>query len=468
MSLESALTVAMSGIRASSLQLELTASNISNASVEGYSRKSAVTTSATLGSVAGGTEVSGFTRSENKALFTTLTTATTNAGLRATQNEYQQRVQDILGTSNGDDPKISQYVTSFVNSWTQLQSTPESLVSQRQVVQNAINMSDEVQRLAAEVEAADRECYADINSSLSDLNAYLVQIRDLNERISVANNSKLSPGNLQDQRDQLVLKVAEFTGLTILERPFGQVALFTSTGYQLVDGSSLRSFIYDGTDITSSANPGLSLNTAMIGGRLEALTNFRATTTPVSTDPGTSVIQKLRDQLDTIADAFLTNATTATSGELSFASAYESVAATGTELNTDFFVGVDRTTFAVNASLIDGTASVKSSASSNVVDALLDATRVFSADGLSVTGGAYTSLVTTSLTSFQQAATNLSTLSETAESSRAYLEEKHANETAVNVDNELVSLVNFQNAYSASAHAMSVIKELFQKLEALL
>lgn len=465
MSLESALSVSLSGITTASTQLELTASNISNASTTGYTKKTAVVAPSVLGTIGGGSQVSGFTRSTNAALFKTLTAATSNASKLSTQNDYLQQVQDILGTSGSDDPNLSKYVTNFVTSWTELSASPESLVCQQQVVQDATNVVDEVTRLSSEIENLDRQCYTQIDSTLSDMNSYLTQIQDINSKISMTLNSGLSAGNLEDERDQLILKVAGITDVTVLQRGNGQVALYTASGYQLVDGSSLRTFSYDGTDVTSTDNTALSLNTALSGGSLEALVNFRSTTSPVSTDGATSVIQKLRSQLDTVVSAFTSTTTTATSGADTFESAYESIAATGTELDSGFFTGNTRTTFAVNAALLDGSATVKPGVSSAVTTALLDSSRAFAADGLSTTGSSYSSFITSIFANSQQAATNVSTLNDNAKSTRSYLEEKFTNETAVNVDDELVNLVTFQNAYAASAHVMSVINSLFAKLE---
>jgi len=468
MSLESALTVSLSGLKAASTQLELTASNISNSSVAGYTKKAAVLTSATLGTVGGGTEVAGFTRAENVALFKTLTSSTTNTGLRSKQDDYLQQVQELLGTSDGDNPTLSADITAFVNAWTQFASTPESLVSKSQVVQDGVNLTDEVRRLSQKVETLDRQCYSEVNSTLADLNSYLAQIRDLNSKISQAVTSNFSPGDLEDQRDQLVLKVATITGVTVLERNFGQIALYTATGYQLVDGGSARTLSYDGTNVTDVSNATLSLNNALSGGSLQALVDFRATAVPVSTDPATNIIQKLRDQLDTVVDAFTDVVTTATSGEATFAGAYNSAATTGTELDNSFFVGTNRTNFYVNPDLLDGSAQVKQAASSGVTDALLDSTRTFTPYGLNALSVSYATYVTSSFTTFQQASSNISTLSESATASNKYLQEKYSNETAVNVDDELIKLTTFQNAYAASAHAMSVVKDLFVKLEGLL
>lgn len=580
MSLFSTLSVSFSGLQATSTQLQLTSNNVANAGQEGYTRKEAILTSASLGNIGGGVKVLGFVRAENATLFTTLTKATTSASMRATQDDYLQQVQTLLGTASSDNPVLSDAIVQFTNAWTQFAAQPESLISERQVIQAGINFTDEMHRISGAVEALDRQCYNDVNSTLGELNNYLLQAQDINYKIAQATNTGQSTGDLEDRRDRVVLSISELTGLTVLQRNFGQIALYTSTGYQLLDGASVREFVYDGTDVTSSANPGLSLNTALAGGKIEALVNFRATTTPPSTDPATSVIQKLRSQLDEVADAFTNLVTTATSGEVTFASAYDAATAStdavaahrtltgalrfdaltagatgngisitlaagtnagtyqititdgtttenvdnvnigagpydwtammtavntlpstlvsaavngaGTldpagltlgvpytlyggadegspdELDSGFFTGTDRTSIAVNAALLDGTSTVKGASSGAVVDALLDSTRAFSADGLTLTNASYGSLVTSMMSGFQQSANSVSYLSNTAETQKEYLSQKLTNETNVNIDTEMVNLVTLQQTYTASARVMSVVRDLFGVLESLM
>lgn len=470
MSLFSTLSVSQSGLSAASTQLQVTANNVSNAGRDGFTRKSAILSSASLGEVGGGVQVTGFARASNDTLYKTLTKATSNAGLRTTQDDYLQRVQDIWGTSSSDNPTISANVAAFVNSWTSYAASPESTVAERQVLQNATNLTDEIKRISEEVESLDRDCYKDINATLEDLNSYLVQIRDLNQKISQAVTDNQSPGDLQDSRDQLVLKISEITSCTILERDNGQIAVYTATGYQLVDGTSARSFSYDGTDVTADSNPGLSLNTAIVGGKLEGLLNFRDTSAAAaaSTEPGTGVIRKLRDQLDAITNAFLTTVTTATSGADTFAAAYNNATTGAGELAANFFTGTNRTNIAVNAALIAGTSTLKAACGNAVVTSLMDSTRVFSASGLSTTGSNYATLVTASITGFQQAASNISTLKASAETQHDYLEQRITNETNVNVDTEMINLVTLQNVYSANARVLSVVQDLFGVLQSLL
>lgn len=575
MSLFSSIGVSLSGLQAVSAQLQIASSNISNSGTTGYTRKTAVITTASLGTDgSGGVQVSGFSRATDATLFTTLTKATSESSLRSTQDDYLQQVQTLLGTADSDNPNLLQDVTDFTNAWSALEAEPESLVAQTNVVQTGQNLTSEVQSISEDVESLNRQCQTDIQSTVSDLNSYLTQISDLNIKIAQAQNSNQSSGDLEDERDQLVLDVAGITGVTVLQRSQGQIALYTSSGYQLVDSGSARTLTFDGTDVTSESNPGLSLNNALGGGKLEALIDFCADSSPAdpSSDSATNVIQKLRDQLDSIVSAFTSLTTTATDGTSSFATAYTgnasatikngltftaigagtdsnditvtfdndpdplhagaytatitdastgvsetydnltntgagtndvwsnlataianrpstlvTTSASGTE-NLDpttmtlpssvtlsggaepFFTGTNRTDFSVNASLVDGTASLNTSTVGETTSALLDSTRRFvdSSSGLKLTGCSYSTLVSGILTGFQQAANNISNLSDTATSTQEYLSTKLTNETSVNVDTEMVNLVTLQNTYAASAHCISVINELMQTLQNIL
>jgi len=467
-SLSSILSIASSGLSAVSTQLEVTSSNVTNASVEGYTRKTAVLSSANLGEVGGGVKVTGFTRDSDDALFSSLSKATSDASYRSKQDEYMQNVMDILGTSSSDNPELSTNITSFVNAWTALESEPESSIAQQQVIEAGSTLADTVKSTSSSVESLDRQCATEIRSSLTDLNSYLTQIQDLNTKIGSATaTGGTAAADLQDKRDQLVLKVADFTNVNVMERDNGRIALYTTSGYQLLDGNSVASLSYDGADVVSDSSPSVSLNSTLTGGSIQALVDFRDTSSNAadSTVSGVGVVQKMRDQLDLIADAFLSTTTTATSGEDTFASAYNSGTTATGELASDFFTGTDRTDFAVNSGLLDSSLSVKTDSISAVVDAMLDSTRVFSTSGLSETGSSYATIVSASLTDFQQAANSISSANDTATSMQSYLNEKYTNETNVTVDDEMVNLVTFQNIYSANARILSAVQDMFTVLE---
>lgn len=460
MTLFSSINVALTGLRTVTGQMQLVADNISNANNPGFTKKSATLQSVQLGDQPGGTQIIGYTRATDMGTTRALRDSTTDSALYSTQKGYLDDVQNILGNDTST-PTLSTVITKFTTAWSEMAAEPESIVQQRAVVQAGKNLADTVTGIATKVEELDRQVQDDINSMLSKLNTELQKVALLNTQIASGTTLNQPVGNLEDERDQIILEIASITNINVMERDRGQISIATKSGYMLLDVSNYKSFSYDGTNVTASGQP-LSLNGILTGGSLQAAVDFRANSSPAaaSDEPAQEVIRKLRSQLDAIATAF----TATTSGM--FAATYNAAtpALTG-ELNTAFFTGTDRTTFAVDTGLVAGTSRVKQSAAKDVVDMFNDGDETFTAQGLSLTNASYTDLGIQILVNFQQSANNVSQLSEIAGSQQRVLKERLANSTGVNTDNELVSLTTLQNSYNASAKVISVINNLFDTLD---
>lgn len=464
MSLFSALSSSLSGLSAVTTQMQIVSKNISNATTDGYSQQSVTLQSVSLGSEGGGVKITGYTRAHDDALFKTLCTSLSNEGYTTTRDDYLQDVVtalDMNGTNSGD-PALSSAMSGFVSAWSELEASPEDAIAQQNVVQAASTLVNDVQDAYQKVDALDHQVKNDIDDSLTGLDSKLQQIADLNGKIATAYNAGLSASDLEDQRDQLVQSVASTVQITTLERSQGQIALYTTGGYALVDGITAQSFSYDGVDVTAESDPSTSLNNVLIGGSLKAAVDFRATTSgSVSTDAGTNVIQKLRSQLDSIINAL----TTSDAGPPeTFAYAYNNATGQAGEASS-IFTGTSISDFAVNATLLNGTETVKIASATAVTDVLNDDSRDFSADGIHVTNASYTSYVASILTGFQAGASAASTAASTATSQREYLSETLANETGVDSDSETLKLTTLQNAYAACAKVLSVIQDMFDVLQ---
>lgn len=471
MSLFSALSSSLSGLSSVTTQMQIVSKNISNATTSGYSQQGVTLESASLGGDGGGVKITGYTRAHDDALFKTLCTSLSNEGYTTTRDDYLQTVMTDLdmNSTNSEDPALSSAMSGFTSAWSELEASPESAIAQQAVVQAGSTLVNALQSAYQKVDALDTHVKTDINASLSDLNSDLKQIADLNSKIATAANAGLSTSDLQDQRDQLVQKVASTTQITTLERSQGQIAVYTTGGYALVDGTAAQTFSYNGTNVTAASDPAVSLNNVLVGGSLQAAVDFRATTTgSVSTDAGTNVIQKLRSQLNSIISAM----TTSDAGPPeTFAYAYNNAAvSTDPSLNeaTTFFVGTGISDFAVNPNLIDGTQTIKRSSADVVTEALDDDTRSLSADGISTTNTTYSAYVSSILTGFQEAASSVSTAATTATSQREYLSETLSNETGVDTDSETLKLTSLQNAYAACAKVLAVLQNMFDTLQNIL
>ncbi|MDP9128419.1 MAG: flagellar hook-associated protein FlgK [Pseudomonadota bacterium] len=459
MTLASALSTALSGLQVATTQMQLTAGNIANAHTKGYTTKTATQTSVSLGNDSGGVTISGYARSTNTALSVAYNDATTLSSFYGQQNSYLQQVQAVLG-SNSTNPPLSNALAQFQSAWTQFSSAPESPATQQTVIQSGVNLAGQVQTIAKGVTTLAAQVTGDIGTTVKTLNADLTKLSTLNAQISRAQGEGQPSGDLQDQRDQAVNDVASITGATVFSRPNGQVALYTPGGLLLVDSASAQSFTWDGTNVTAAT--GQTVTNDLTGGSLEAQINF-LNGSATSPDPGTGVINKLNNQLKALTDAL----TTTTGSPATFASAYNT-ATTGTgELASGFFtidVAGDPNSIAVNASLVSGSATVKTASATPVANALA-ATRSFSASSLSVPSGTYADLGTAILAGFQQAANTLTTQSTSAAQQQTFYQQSLSSATGVNVDNELVNLTTLQNSYAASAHVISTINSMLQALE---
>jgi flagellar hook-associated protein 1 FlgK len=467
MSLTSALSIALSGLQVASARLQVASNNIANAGDTGYTEKTANVGAVSNGSQAGGAIITGFSRVTNTGLTASYNSATSESSFLNTQNNYLKQVQTILD-STSNNPALSDAVSQFQSAWTQFSAAPESSAQQQAVIQAGTTLASQINTASSGVLALSRQVTNDTTATVTSLNSDLSQIAAINQQIATAGPDSSSTGNLQDTRDTLINSVASITNVQIMQRANGQIALYTPQGVPLVDGAP-QVFTYNGNTVTSAS--GQDVTNSLTGGSLQAELNFAYNGSPAaaSTAPGSEVIRKLNSQL-----VALTNAFTGTTGSpASFASAYNGATTNTGELASGFFTvtldgsgNPEPSSLAVNASLLNGTASVKAASGPAVVTALA-ATRSFTADGLSASG-TYSDLSTAILSNFQQAANTLSTQSATATSQQSYYQQSLSNATGVNVDNELVQLTTLQNSYAASAHVISTVNQMFQTLTAIL
>jgi flagellar hook-associated protein 1 FlgK len=478
MTLSAALSVALSGLQVSTTMLQLTSNNIANATTAGYTAKQAIVSAVGLGSNVSGAAITGYTRSTNAALTTSLNNATSDASYSNTQNNYLQQIQTVLG-SQSDNPPLSDAVAQFQSAWTQFSAAPENSAQQAAVMQAANTLTAQIRAVASGAVNLQKQVTTDTSTTVATLNKNLNSITALNQQIAIARGANQPTGDLEDARDTAINAIAAITSVTVMQRNNDQIALYTPGGTYLLDGTNAQNFSYNGKDVVSPT--GTIVTDQLTGGSLQAELQFNADGSPAaaSTLPGNEVIRKLNSQLTALTNAF----TGTTGSPTTFASAYNSASTATGDLASNFFtvsVRLDKSgnpildgagnpipipsTMQLNANLINGTSTIKQSSGSTVLTAL-SANRSFTADGLSVPSGTYADLGTAVISVFQQAANTLKSQSDAAQQQQTYYQQSLSSSTGVNVDSELVQLTTLQNSYAASAHVISTINQMLQTLE---
>lgn len=356
MSLTAALNSAVSALRVNQAQVQLASANIAHAQDPNYTKKSLRTEAVTFGNgQVGGVMISGYASTLSVTLRKQVEAQTATSGASDATNEYMSRIQDLLGTS-ADQSTLTKAMNRFISAWQDFQSQPDSAAAQQAIVGAGSQIGNEIHRVAAGLDQLDTDVRTDIGNSVNQLNDLLKQLFQVNLQMKTALTDSSASADLTDQRDNLVKQIAQYVDVRTVEQDDGSVSLFTAGGLQLLDGPPSL-FAYDGTNVTRVSD-GASINNQLNGGRIHALLNFRqdssASGKPVSMDPGTEVIRKLRAQLDMMVGAL-----TSTSGTPPSLSAAYNAAGTSQRVSASFQTTVTPTPYQAQYSTVNLSGSLQ-------------------------------------------------------------------------------------------------------------
>lgn len=235
MSISTALASAISGLNASSRQVQTISNNLANALTPGYGTRSVELSSGS--SDLGGVRITGITRNVDEALLSDRRRADSTVADSTTRAAFFADMERTLGLP--EDPssltaRLAELESSLITASvrpeeeTRLQST----VLRAQEVVTALNQaSDRVQTLRSEAEIR-------IQQDVTNANEYLLQLERLNTQIVDSRNRGTPAAGFQDQRSQVLDQLAEIIPLRVFQRDNGSIAIYSPTGAGLLDGSA--------------------------------------------------------------------------------------------------------------------------------------------------------------------------------------------------------------------------------------
>lgn len=306
MSLTGALNAAVASLRVNQASIQVLSANIAHVNDPNYTKKTLNRESLVLGETQiGSVGIGSYSTAVNESLRKQMESLIARNGTTGAQDEYMTRIQQLLGTSS-DQAALPNLLSQFTAAWQTLQATPESKAAQTAVIRYGEQLTDEISRVAAGVDAVDGEAKDDITQSVGQLNGLLEQVFELNVRLRSASENGAEQTELVDKRDALIREVAKYVDVRTVERENGAIALFTPAGLSLVDGPPSK-LSYDGTNIFRTEDPKTPVDSLLRDGKIRALLDFRLDNSgkavPVSSDPATEVIRKMRSQLDAVVKA---------------------------------------------------------------------------------------------------------------------------------------------------------------------
>ena len=445
------LQTALSGLEAAQAAIDTTGQNIANASTPGYSRqtvnmteRSALTIPA-LSSVTGngaqfgtGVDITSITRIRDQFLDSQYRAQNSTENGQNTSSTILSQVQAGLNEPSADG--LSGALNQFFTDWNTLAAHPTDQGAQQAVMGDGAGVADQLNTLSGQLGTLESQVSSQYNT-LTDPSTGAVandanEIAQLNGQIAQAQAGGIDANSLEDQRDNVIDDLSQYSNVNVTTQSNGMVNVsFGNAALAAQNGTTDATPLVNGTSVDLTDNvTDSNLNGA--GGTLGSLLGLYDSTA------GTGKIADYSTTLDGIANDLVTTVNGAIAG----------ADASGPSA-TPFFdpSGTTAATIAVNPSL-----------SSNGTTPPYTADEAGAVAGLS--GGtadqAYKAFVT-QIGSDVQSAQNAQ---QTSQSLLTAIGNQRQSISGVSLDEEMTNLIQYQQAYQASARVMSTINDTISTL----
>ncbi len=237
MSVTSALAGALSGLSATSRQAEILSSNVANATTPGYARRQVGLGSAVLAGHGQGVQVLGVTRDVDRHLLGERRVAQAGSGDRDVRAEFLKRVEQSLGTA--DNPaSLSARLAAFDQALLEAAGRPESLARLNGIATTAKSLMAGFAAATTDIQNARASADRRIGEEVGKLNATLQQLHELNVNLRSFTGAGRDISALLDERQRLVDQISAIVPVREVPRDLNQIALFTTGGAPLLEGSA--------------------------------------------------------------------------------------------------------------------------------------------------------------------------------------------------------------------------------------
>jgi flagellar hook-associated protein 1 FlgK len=323
MSLNVALSSAVSSLLNIEKQMTVSATNISNANTTGYTKKTAEATTQVTAGVATGVTSLGITSKVDQFLLKDVVKATTASAQATTTDSYYQSLQKAMGSVSSSDTTgtdLSSSLNTLESTLSQLADTPDSTTLKDQVVSNLDDTASQLRQTSSSIQTQRSNADEEISTTVDDVNAQLDTIKSLNDQISVAANNGQSTADLQDQRMTALQSLSADVGVTYFVDGNNKMQIYTESGQALIDGTGAEhklshtssgnlsaSQTYASGSLDGITVDGKDITTQLSSGKLKALVDQRDTVLPNAQSELDKLAGTLASTLNTITNSGTTS-----------------------------------------------------------------------------------------------------------------------------------------------------------------
>ena len=450
----SMLNIGMSGLTSSMAALNATSNNVANAMVPGYSRQQ-VMMSSVGGGIYGsgaGVQVDGVRRISDQYEVAQLWNTTSGVGYARVTNSYFSQVEQIFGSKgNNISYGLDQLFASLNSSLEQ----PSDIAYRQGVLSEAKAMGQRFNSISHSLNSQLAQIEGQIGASTKEINSQLESIAKFNQEIQRSGTDV--PASLLDARDAAIDDLAKLADIRVTQDSNGMVNISLAQGQPLLSGTSASTLEVK----PDPSNPALSTITIKLGDSSFPLDERAGGSLGAMLDYRDNSLLKSIGFNDELAKTF--------------SDEFNAILAGGTDLkgNTptqDLFTydpsnpaGSIKVTDGFTAEMLAFGQSGGEGDNSNLKKLVELANTEFTFSSIDITaslGDAYSSVVGKLGSESRQAQVSETTASSLQREAQA----QWASTSGVNMDEEAVNLIIYQQSYQANAKVIAAAEQLFQTI----
>ncbi|PID76817.1 MAG: flagellar hook-associated protein FlgK [Deltaproteobacteria bacterium] len=292
-----ALNAARTSLEVNQKSIEIVGNNISNVNTEGYSRQHTELTpypAVNFGDffVGNGVKVENVRREHDVFLTDQIHEKSASLGFEKGQARSLKELERVFAIKNDN---IATDTDKFFDSWQELAASPADLVLRDTVIQWGNLLGTNFKNTINEIDKIESNINDEAISKIDDINSQIAEIAELNERIFNIEINGQHANSARDQRDTLAKSLAQSIGAQNYEDNKGMMAVQLPGGLPLVAGNMGMEIeaATSGADLEiklHAAGTTRTLNDRNLGGEMAGLFHVKNT-----------VIPEVKDELDQLA-----------------------------------------------------------------------------------------------------------------------------------------------------------------------
>ncbi|MCG9678318.1 flagellar hook-associated protein FlgK [Vibrio sp. Isolate24] len=450
------VNIALSGLNANRVALDVTAQNVSNINTPGYSRQQAL-----MASVGGtkhdklhpglGVEVTSIRRVTDEYLVKQ-TWATNSLSAYATR--YSSTMSQLENTLGADGFSLSAGLDTLFSALNDATVKPESVPYRQQIINESEALARRFNTLTESLSHQHKDVNDQRNAAIAHANSLMTNIADVNKQIVEMQGTGGNPAQLMDTRDTLIGELSQVVEVKTTSQADGSLQVTLSSGQPLVMGGDAAVL----KAVPDPSDPYLAALHVEFGTQSFAVTDTPGGQVGALTDYQTEVLKPYRTAIDDMAQAL--------------ADEFNSVLVTGQDLNGNTgkpLFSYDPANPAASLTITDlKPEELALSGDGNPGNAdVLDSLIAVSNKAVSISGfgsvtlnDAFAAMVGETAIKARQADADYQAklaMSEQAVAARD-------NVSAVNSDEEAANLMTFANVHNANMKVISTANQLFDSV----